>query len=64
MEIQGRCIPNVVPAECILYFTPDRFNSLCTAATSFETDAVGVPNGMIQKSAVHDDGVGSFVGSD
>jgi hypothetical protein len=47
----------------MLYLTPDRFNSRCTAATSFETEAVGVPMGMMQKSAVHDEGVGSLVGS-
>src|SRR5436189_4575962 len=50
-------LPTVVPAECKVYVKPDFFKSLCTSATSFETDAVGVPNGMRQKSAIHDGGV-------
>ena len=28
-----------------------------TSATSFDTEAVGVPSGMRQKSAMHDGGV-------
>jgi len=34
----------------MLYLTPLFFRSLWTAATSLETDGVGVPIGMIQKS--------------
>jgi hypothetical protein len=49
--------PSVVPAECIEYFTPETFNNFCTSAISAETDAVGVPIGMRQKSAVHFGGV-------
>src|SRR3954463_6269790 len=56
-------MPKVVPAECIEYFNPDFFISRCTSATSFETDAVGVPIGIRQKSAVHLAGVDSCVGS-
>lgn len=50
-------LPTVVPAECNVYVKPDFFKSLCTSATSFETDAVGVPNGIRQKSAIHEVGV-------
>lgn len=46
-----------------MYFNPDLFNSLCTSATSLDTEAVGVPSGMRQKSAVHDAGVERVVGS-
>lgn len=42
--------PSVVPAECMWYITPDFWSRRCTAATSFETEAVGVPMGMRQKS--------------
>lgn len=45
-------IPTVVPAECMLYFNPDFFISLCTSAICADTDAVGVPMGIKQKSAV------------
>jgi hypothetical protein len=44
----------------MLYLIPDFFSNLCTAATSFDTEAVGVPMGMRQKSAVHAEGVGKF----
>lgn len=37
---------------------PDFLSNLCTSATSLETDAVGVPSGMRQKSAMHAGGVG------
>jgi len=50
--------PTVVPAECIEYSKPHCFSSLCTWATSLDTDAVGVPMGMRQKSATHAGGVG------
>lgn len=45
-------IPTVVPAECMEYFRPHFFSSRCTDATSLDTDAVGVPSGMRQKSDV------------
>jgi hypothetical protein len=54
----------VVPAECILYTNPLFLSSLCTSATSLLTDAVGVPSGMMQKSAIHAGGVERVVGSD
>jgi hypothetical protein len=50
-------LPTVVPAECILYLSPLCFKSLWTSAICCETDAVGVPRGMRQKSAVHLAGV-------
>ena len=50
-------LPTVVPAECIEYFNPDLFSRRCTSATSFDTDAVGVPIGTRQKSAVQEGGV-------
>jgi hypothetical protein len=56
-QILGRYEPSVVPAECIEYLTPDTFNNFCTSAISADTDAVGVPIGMRQKSAVHFGGV-------
>lgn len=43
-------VPRVVPAECIVYLTPDFLSTRWTSATSFETEAVGVPIGMRQKS--------------
>jgi hypothetical protein len=46
----------------MLYFTPERFSRRWTAATSLETEAVGVPMGMRQKSAVQEEGVGRVVG--
>lgn len=49
--------PTVVPAECIENLRPDFWSRRWTAATSFETEAVGVPRGMRQKSAVHAGGV-------
>jgi hypothetical protein len=56
-------IPTVVPAECIVYSNPLFLSRRCTSATSLETDAVGVPRGMRQKSAMQDGGVWSIVGS-
>jgi hypothetical protein len=56
-------IPTVVPAECIEYVKPLLLRSRCTSATSFDTDAVGVPSGIRQKSATHDGGVARFVRS-
>jgi hypothetical protein len=50
-------LTTVVPAECILYDSPDVFISRCTSAICAETEAVGVPMGMRQKSAVHFGGV-------
>ena len=47
----------MVPAECIEKCSPDFFNNRCTSATSFDTEAVGVPIGTRQKSAVQDGGV-------
>ena len=52
-----RSLTTVVPAECMLYERPDVFISLCTSAIWAETEAVGVPMGMRQKSAVHFGGV-------
>ena len=47
----------MVPAECMLYDRPDVFISRCTSAIWPETEAVEVPMGMRQKSAVHFGGV-------
>jgi hypothetical protein len=52
-------IPSVVPAECIEYSSPLFFSRRCTAATSLDTLAVGVPSGMMQKSATQAGGVWS-----
>jgi hypothetical protein len=57
-------VPTVVPAECMPYTNPLFWSNLCTSATSLLTDAVGVPSGIIQKSAMHAGGVASVVGSD
>ena len=54
-------IPNVVPAECMLYLTPLFFINRWTSAICFDTLAVGVPIGIRQKSAVHFGGVESVV---
>jgi hypothetical protein len=56
--------PSVVPAECIAYLTPLCLRRRWTAAISAETEAVGVPIGIRQKSAVAFGGVGSVVGSE
>lgn len=56
-------VPTVVPAECIEYSSPLFFSRRCTSATSLDTDAVGVPRGMRQKSAIHAGGVFKFVKS-
>jgi hypothetical protein len=53
-----------VPAECILYFNPLFFIRRWTSAISAETEAVGVPIGMRQKSAVHFGGVARSASSD
>jgi hypothetical protein len=46
-------LPRVVPALCIVYLMfLAFFKRRWTAATSFETEAVGVPIGMRQKSVV------------
>ena len=42
--------PRVVPALCIVYSTLLFLSRRCTAATSLETEAEGVPMGMRQKS--------------
>ena len=42
--------PSVVPALCIVYSTLLFLSRRCTAATSLETEAEGVPIGMRQKS--------------
>ena len=47
----------VVPAECMLYERPEVFINLCTSAIWAETEAVDVPMGIRQKSAVHFCGV-------
>jgi hypothetical protein len=47
----------------MLYFRPLAFIKRCTSAICAETDAVGVPNGIKQKSAVHFGGVASSVKS-
>lgn len=60
---QGERSPTVVPAECIEYLSPLFLSSRCTSATSLDTEAVGVPRGIRQKSAVHDGGVASDVRS-
>ena len=44
--------PSVVPALCIVYLTLLFLSRRCTAATSPETEAEGVPMGMRQKSEV------------
>jgi len=41
----------------MLYERPEVFISLCTSAIWAETEAVGVPMGIRQKSAVHLGGV-------
>ena len=56
-------IPTVVPAECIEYSSPLCLRSRWTCATSFDTEAVGVPSGMRQKSAMQAGGVGNLVRS-
>jgi hypothetical protein len=56
-------VPTVVPAECIVYSNPLFLSTRWTCATSLETDAVGVPRGMRQKSAMHAGGVARFVRS-
>jgi hypothetical protein len=61
--IRGGLLPSVVPAECIEYSSPLFLRSRWTSATSLDTDAVGVPSGMRQKSAVHDGGVASLLRS-
>ena len=43
-------LPTVVPAECMEYLTPDFLSRRWTEATSLETEVVGVPMGMRQKS--------------
>ena len=49
----GLDLPRVVPALCIVYWMfLAFFNRRWTAATSLETEAVGVPIGMRQKSVV------------
>lgn len=49
MSVVG--LPNVVPALCMVYWMfLAFFNKRWTAATSLETEAVGVPIGMRQKS--------------
>jgi hypothetical protein len=63
LEGAQRDVPTVVPAECIEQFSPLFLRRRWTCATSFETDAVGVPSGIRQKSAVHDGGVGRSVKS-
>ena len=50
-------IPTVVPAECMLYFSPLSLSRRWTSAICCDTEAVGVPRGMRQKSAVHLGGV-------
>lgn len=63
MDRTGRDVPTVVPALCIEYSSPDCLRSRWTCATSLDTDAVGVPSGMRQKSAMQAGGVGRFVRS-
>jgi hypothetical protein len=46
-----------------VYSNPLFLSTRWTCATSFETDAVGVPSGMRQKSAMHAGGVDRFVRS-
>lgn len=58
-----RDVPTVVPALCIEYSSPDCLSSRWTCATSLDMDAVGVPRGMRQKSAMHAGGVERFVSS-
>ena len=57
-------LPTVVPAECMLYFKPLLFNNRWTSAICTDTEAVGVPSGMRQKSAVHFGGVSTLMVSD
>ena len=48
----------VVPAECIEYLMfGDFFNNRWTSAISLDTEAVGVPMGIRQKSAMQAAGV-------
>jgi hypothetical protein len=47
-----------------LYFRPPFFIKRWTSAICFETEAVGVPIGMRQKSAVHFGGVARSMMSD
>lgn len=54
---RGDELTTVVPAECMLYDKPDVFIRRCTSAIWAEIEAVGVPMGMRQKSAVHFGGV-------
>jgi hypothetical protein len=54
-----RHIPTVVPAELMEKTRPLRLSSRCTSAISAETDALPVPIGTKQKSAIHADGVWS-----
>lgn len=61
--LHGQALPRVVPAECIEYSSPLFLRRRCTSATSLDTDAVGVPSGMRQKSAVHMGGVASLLRS-
>jgi hypothetical protein len=56
-------VPTVVPALCMEYSRPDCLSKRWTCATSPETDAVGVPRGIRQKSAMHAGGVGRVVRS-
>ena len=53
----GRHAPSVVPALCIVYWTLLFLRRRCTAATSLETEAEGVPMGMRQKSDIGFDSV-------
>jgi hypothetical protein len=50
VELHWLDVPNVVPALCIVYWILLFLSSRWTAATSLETEAVGVPMGMMQKS--------------
>ena len=50
IEMNGRDLPRVVPAECMEYLMPDFLSRRWTWATSWETEAVGVPMGTRQKS--------------
>ena len=53
----SRYIPTVVPAELMEKTKPLRFSSLCTSAISADTEALPVPIGTRQKSAIHAEGV-------
>jgi len=57
MELGDDDTPSVVPALCIVYSTLLFLSRRCTAATSLETEAEGVPMGMRQKSDVSFDSV-------